>query len=65
MVEVPAGRHDVSWDWAPFGPLPAARIVSAATAAAVLFLFVVPALHRKRPVPWRRRRQVSPEAPRS
>ncbi|MBK8596002.1 MAG: hypothetical protein IPN83_10520 [Holophagales bacterium] len=63
-VEIPAGRHDVAWSWTPFGPLPAARAVSAAAAAAVFVLLVVPAFLRRRPTPGNGFRQVSPEAPR-
>lgn len=50
-VEVPAGRHEVSWTWEPFAPLPSARAVSAASAALLAALFAVPSLRRPRPAP--------------
>lgn len=63
-VEVPAGRHDVAWQWKPFGPLRAARLVSAASAAAIFVLLVVPAFLPRRPDPGPGSATVRPEAPR-
>jgi len=50
-VEVAAGRHEISWSWAPFGPLQAARAVSATSAATILVFLVGPAFRRRRSVP--------------
>jgi hypothetical protein len=63
-LEVPPGAHEVSWDWKPFAPLPAARVVSAASAAAVLGLLAIPAVRRQRPARELEPPPVSPEAPR-
>jgi hypothetical protein len=51
-VEVSPGRHEVSWSWEPFAPLPAARAVSAVSAAVVLALLALPATRRR----WSSRR---------
>ena len=49
-IEVPPGRHEVSWSWEPFTPLPAARALSTAAASVLLVLLVLPALgHRQSP----------------
>lgn len=45
-VDVPAGRHEVTWRWEPFPFLRRARLVSLLAAAAALALLALPGLRR-------------------
>ncbi len=47
-VDVPAGRHEVSWRWEPFPFLRRARVVSAVAVLAALALLLSPSLRRDR-----------------
>ncbi len=53
-VDVPAGRHEVSWRWEPFPFLRRARLVSLVALAAALVLLALPGVGRQPRAPGRR-----------